>query len=193
MNVVLEVEKADLLVFRDAVVNLVHVVVDGLVHGLDSIFYENLAVQKLRLMNAGQRLDLLDQRGCFLVGDELGGLDAVYQQFQLRKLKIPVGDIVPAGAARACLYNIQAEVLKCFNVAVNTLPFSRYALGIQKADDLIDGNGMIFVGILQEVFHDVERFEFLIRRTSHTLAVLSVSTHGADHLHTNQHTAPLTV
>ena len=62
-------------------------------------------------MDAGQCFNLLDQRGRFLVGDEFGGLDAVHQQLQLRKLKVSVGDIVPAGATRAGLHNVQAEAL----------------------------------------------------------------------------------
>lgn len=36
---------------------------------------------------------------------------------------------------------------------------------------------MRFISVLKQILHDVERFEFLIRRTSHTLAVLSMSAH----------------
>ena len=145
-------------------------------------------------MDAGQCLNLLDQRGRFLMRNKFGGLDAVHQQLQLRELKIPVGDIVPAGAAGPGLHNIQTEVLKCFYVAVNALALGGDTLGFQKADDLINGNGMIFIGVLQKIIHDVERFEFLIRRTSHTFAVLSVSAHsGASSFHTNQYPIPLTV
>ena len=145
-------------------------------------------------MDAGQCLDFLDQRGRFLMGDEFGGLDAVYQQLQLRKLKIPVGDIVPAGAAGPGLYNIQTEILESFDVTVNAFELCGDALGSQIADDLIDCNGVIFVGVLQKIVHDIERFQLLIRRTGHTVAVLSVSARGcACHFYTSQCPVPLIV
>ena len=105
-----------------------------------------------------------------------------------------MGDIVPAGAAGPGLYNIQTEILESFDVTVNAFELCGDALGSQIADDLIDCNGVIFVGVLQKIVHDIERFQLLIRRTGHTLAVLSVSAYGdACCFHTNQNPVPFTV
>ena len=52
-HIVLKVQKPDLPVFGDAVVNLIHIVVDGLVHGLDAVFHKDLPVQKLGAVYAG--------------------------------------------------------------------------------------------------------------------------------------------
>ena len=47
------VQKPDLPVVGDAVVNLIHIVVDGLVHGLDAVFHKDLPVKKLGAVYAG--------------------------------------------------------------------------------------------------------------------------------------------
>ena len=81
--------KPDFSVGGDTPVNLIHVVVDGLVHGLNPVFHKYLAVELLGLMDTGQPLDLLDEAHGLFLGDKFGGLHAVHQQLQLRQFKIP--------------------------------------------------------------------------------------------------------
>ena len=58
---IVEIAEADLPVLRDAGVNLVDVIVDGLVHGLDAVGHEHLPPELIRFMHAAEPLDLLDQ------------------------------------------------------------------------------------------------------------------------------------
>ena len=129
-HIVLKVQKPDLPVIGDAVVNLIHIVVDGLVHGLDAVFHKDLPVQKLGAVYAGQCLDLLDEGRGLFVGDEFGGLHAVHQQLQLRQLKGAACHIIAEHAAPLAFLNIHAEGAQRLDVIVNAFALCGDAVGL---------------------------------------------------------------
>ena len=57
----LKIEKLDTLILRNAVVDLIDIIVDGLIHRFDPVLHEDLAIEELRLMDAGKLLNLLDE------------------------------------------------------------------------------------------------------------------------------------
>ena len=128
--IVLKVQKPDLPVAGDAVVDLIHVVVDGLIHGLDAVFYKDLPVKKLGAVYAGQRLNLLDEGRGLFVGDEFGGLHAVHQQLQLRQLKGAACHIIAEHAAPLAFLNIHAEGAQRLDVIVNAFALCGDAVGL---------------------------------------------------------------
>ena len=51
--------------------DLIDIEVDGLVHRLDPVFYIDLTLEQLRLVDTGQRFNLSNQRRGLLVRNEL--------------------------------------------------------------------------------------------------------------------------
>ena len=129
-HIVLKVQKPDLPVIGDAVVNLIHIVVDGLVHGLDAVFHKDLPVKKLGAVYASQCLDLLDEGRGLFVGDEFGGLHAVHQQLQLRQLKGAACHIIAEHAASLTFLNIHAEGAQRLDVIVDAFALCGDAVGL---------------------------------------------------------------
>lgn len=158
--------------------DLIHVIVDGLIHSLDSVLHENLAIEKLRIVIACKGLNFLDQRGSLLVGDELGGLNAIHQQLQFRKLEHTTRHIIPVETIALDLNDINAKYAQCLDVIVNALTLSRDAVRLQITDDLVHTNRLLLVGILKQVIHDMEQLQFLERGSSHSMVRLSVITIG---------------
>ena len=72
----------------------IHIVEDGLVHGLDPVGNKHLAGKKLGVKGVCQLLNLLDEGNRLLLCNELGGLDAVHHELQFGKFKVPGADIV---------------------------------------------------------------------------------------------------
>ena len=85
----LKVLETDLLPLSDGAVELVDVVVDALVHGLDPPGDEYLPLQLPGVVDADQRLQLFDETAGLALRDEPGGLHRIHQQLQLRQLKLP--------------------------------------------------------------------------------------------------------
>ena len=73
----------------DGAVELVDVVVDTLVHGLDPPGDEYLPLQLPGVVDADQRLQLFDETAGLALRDEPGGLHRIHQQLQLRQFKLP--------------------------------------------------------------------------------------------------------
>ena len=145
LNSVLEVLELDLLVLRNPTLNGINVVVDGLVHRLDPVFYIDLTVEELRFVDAGQRFNLLNQRCGLLVGDEFGGLNAIDQQLQLRQLKTAVGNIVAGILAGPTLHDVQAKNAQRLDVIVNTFPFTGNPMCGEMLNQLAHRNQMVFI------------------------------------------------
>ena len=116
--------KADLAVLGDAAVDLVHVIVDGLVHGLDAVGHKDLAAELPGLIDAGEALDLFDEGDRLFVGDEFGCLHAVHQQLQLGQLKLPVADVIAAPPILFGLDDVQPEPAQGLDVVIDA-----FALG----------------------------------------------------------------
>ena len=88
LQVPLHVLKADLPVLGDGAVQVVHTVVNALVHGFDAALHNDLALQLLGLVFADKAGQFLDEGVGFLGGNEFGTLDGVHEEFQLRNLEL---------------------------------------------------------------------------------------------------------
>jgi len=64
-------------------------------------------------------------------------------------------------ARRTASFRLLASAREALSLGGNTLSF-------QKSDHLLDGHRVIFIRVLQQIVHDVEGFEFLIRGACHT-------------------------
>ena len=158
VDVPLEVLKPDRPVEVDGVVDLVHVVVDGFVHGLDAAGDEDLTLELLGLLAADETLELFDQLLRFFFGDELRRLHAVDQQFQLRQLVRTLADVVVGLPAALLRDDVEAEVLQFLEVLVDGLAVRPDAVLRQRFDDLGRGHAMVVVGAFQQDLPEVEEF-----------------------------------
>ena len=61
--------------------DLVHIIVDTLVHGLDTAGDNYLSLKLLTLISADQRLQFFNELFGFFISDEFSRLNRVYQQF----------------------------------------------------------------------------------------------------------------
>ena len=68
---------------------LINVIVDALVHGLDPPGDQHLSLKLPGVVDADQRLQLFDEPAGLALRDEPGGLHRIHQQLQLRQLKLP--------------------------------------------------------------------------------------------------------
>ena len=65
----------------------------------------------------------------FFMGDEFGGLHAVYQQLQLRQLKGAASHIIAEEAASLAFHNIHTEGAQRLDVIVNAFALCGDAVG----------------------------------------------------------------
>ena len=144
----------DLPLLGDAVVDGVHIIIDGLVHALDPVHHKDLPVELLGLVDAGQGLQLVDEGASLFVGDELGGLDTVHQQLQLRQLEHPAAHVVALGGA----HDVHAIVLEQAQVGVQTLTLGGDVMAGQMGDHVLDGHQVFLVAAAQEEVTQVEQF-----------------------------------
>ena len=77
----LKILEADHHTGGESIVDLVHVIVDTLIHRLDAADHSDLALQLAGLMVAGQLLQLVDQLIGLFGSDKTGSLDRIHQQF----------------------------------------------------------------------------------------------------------------
>ena len=133
---VLKIMEADLAILRNTPVKLVHIIVDGLIHGLDPVLYIKLAPQQLRIIDTGQAFDLLDQRQGLLVRNEFGRLHAVHQQFQFRQLKFMAGHIVPTVFPTAGLKNVKPILPQRLQIIIDALALCRNPVAFQLPNQL---------------------------------------------------------
>ena len=80
LPVVLEVLKGDLPVVADGLMDGVNIVIHPVVHGLDPAGHKDLTLEPLSQMPGGKLLQLFNELTALPGGNELGGLDGVYQQ-----------------------------------------------------------------------------------------------------------------
>ena len=85
----LKVLETDLLSLSDGSMELINVIVDALVHGLDPPGDQHLSLKLPGVVDADQRLQLFDEPAGLALRDEPGGLHRIHQQLQLRQLKLP--------------------------------------------------------------------------------------------------------
>ena len=157
----LEVFEADRPVAADGAGDLVHVVVDALVHALDPAAHVDLALQQLRIIDAGEVFELFDQRERFSLGDELGALDAVHQQLQLRQLKVARGDVI-AGALVLALHDVHAEAAQRLDVVVDRLALGGNVLPRQLLDHVLHRDRVRLVAVFHQIAQQIEQLQLLI-------------------------------
>ena len=166
-DVPLEVLETDLTVGIDCLVQHVHVVEDALIHGLDASGDQHLPLEALRLMNAGERFEFLDELAGLFLRDEAGALHGVHQQFQLRQLKTARGEMIEHIPPRLFTEDFEAEFLQFAEVLVQRLALGVHAIGLEPIDDLLQGQGMGIVRLFGEDFDEIEHFELLVISRGH--------------------------
>ena len=147
--------KADLSVGGDAPVDLIHVVVDGFVHGLDPVFHKHLPVELPGLVDTGQPLDFFNEAHGLFLRDELGGLYAVHQQLQLRQFKIPSGHIAAAVSSPSRLHQVQSIGAQGLQVVVDAFALGGDAPFPQFLNELCHSDRVVFIGITQKIVHNI--------------------------------------
>ena len=167
LGVEAEIMEADGHIRVDGGVELVHQIVDGLVHGFDAVLDPHLTPQAFGLMHAGELFDLLDELHGLAAGDESGGLYAVHQQPQLRQLKVPLADIPAAGVAPADAHHVHPEKRKSIHVVIDGLSLRGDPLGGQVFDQLRRGGGVLLVRFFLQVLPQIQQLRFLVGRFCH--------------------------
>ena len=148
---------------------LVHIIVDALIHGLDTAGNGDLTLQFGRLIFADQGFQLFDQILGFAVCDELGGLHGIHQELELRQLKIACTQIIVVVASVRLAYDIQSEMPQFLKIQVESFPVRPDAGIGQEIDDLLHGQHMLIIGFTHENLHQIQEFEFLIACFCHFL------------------------
>ena len=148
---------------------LVHVVVDGLIHGLHPAGDVDLAAEAPGLVDTGQPFELADEGKGLFRRDELGGLHAVHQQLQLRQLKAPGGHEVAAAAALAAADDIHSGLPQGLDVRVDALALGLDAPLGQHPDDPGSREGMLLVGVLQQELPQGQDLFLLMGGTRHPI------------------------
>ena len=106
-----------------------------------------LTPELLRLVPAGKLLQLPDQAVGLAVGEEFAGLHRVDQQLQLRDLKHPRGQKIPAGFALGA-HNVHAALLQCLDIGIDALALGADPVGIEEGENVVHRRGMCLVGFL---------------------------------------------
>lgn len=89
---VVEVLESDLLPLDDGGVEVVYDQDNGFIGRLGAVIYVELAFQELLLLRLYEHAQLADQRLALLGRDKLGGLNGVYEQLDLRSVKVAGAD-----------------------------------------------------------------------------------------------------
>ena len=122
-------------------------------------------------MDAHEPGQLPDELHGLALRDELAGLDAVDEELDLRQLEVPLAHVVPRGPAPAAV-DVQTEVPQGLDVAVDALALGPDPGLVELADDVLRGQGMVLVALLQEHAHDVQDLGLLMDGSGHILSLL---------------------
>ena len=115
----------------------------------------------------------MDQRVRLAPGDEFAGLHRVYQQLQLGQLKQPAAD-EPAGGFSLPALDVQAQLPQGVHVVIDALALRSHLMGLQRADQLLDGHGVVLVGLPEQSPFQQRQFELLLRASRHGTSPLSI-------------------
>ena len=110
VKVPLEILESNNPILSHGPVNIIHDVVNTLIHGLDSALNHHLALKLPGLVLAGHVCNLLDKLVGFLDGNKLGGLDRIHQKSQLRQFKALGTHVVLKAPAHLVADNIKANL-----------------------------------------------------------------------------------
>ena len=166
-DVPLEILEPDLRIGIDGLVQLVHVVIDALVHGLHAPGDHHLPVQLAGLVPADQPLQLADQVPRLAVGDELRRLHRIHQQLQLRQLEFPGAEVIIRVPPALFADDVQAEAPQLLEIQVQRLAVGVHIVGGQLFGDLLQRQRVVLVRLLGEDPRQVQHLQFLVVSLGH--------------------------
>ena len=146
----------------------IHAVVDILIYRLDTAGEDDLTVELLGVMDADQRLKLLDQSARLALCDEAGSLHGIHQQLQLRELEIPGDKLIDNGFTNMFRDDLHAIAIQLFKILIYGLAIRRHIIGLQSFNDLSNGKTVIFIRLLGHDLGKIQQFRFLMRTPGHT-------------------------
>ena len=155
----------------------------GALHGVDvfdrravlrphAAFHVDDALECPLLRRAGEAVDLLYDLVGAAVRQEKRALHGVHHERELLERELPL----PEAVFRRCamlLINVQPHLAQGFDVAVDALAFAGDAELAQSFDDLVHGQAMLLVGVLDEHARYIEKPSALFG---------GLSSHGGLHL-----------
>ena len=126
-----------------------------------TVTQEHFPLKLLRLVGTTKLAQRVHQIFCLPSGYKLGRMDALGQQPQIVKLKLPGQQ--PVFAALPAVYIHPEHIPQGGNIPVDgaALRFNP-ALVFQIVHHISGGDGVILVRVLQKVFGNIERFHFLV-------------------------------
>ena len=156
-----EIFEPDLAVRPDGLVQLVYIIVDAFVHGLDAPGNNDLPLEFPGLILAHHAFQFFYQRVGFFVRDELGRLHGVHQQFQLGQFKPAVAHMVIKIPPGLLADNIKTEITQQLEILIQRLPLRAYPVGVQFFRNLGKGKGVLVIRIFGKYFYEVQQFQLL--------------------------------
>ena len=139
--------KLDFAVTANSLMNFIHVKVDTFVHGLDPAGNENLPLQLLGFVPAGEAFQFFDQRIRFFPGDKFGSLYRIHKELQFRQFKIAVSDMVIKISLGLYFYNINPIMPQFFKITVQRFTICVHTEGVQLLNDLGKGKEMPVISL----------------------------------------------
>ena len=117
-------------------------------------------------MDAGEGLQLADERVALPAGDKTAGLHRVHQQLEFGQLKGTLAQ-KPARSLPLAALHVQAEGAQRLHIIVDALALGMDIHALQCVDELLYGQGMLLVGALPEKLAQAEQFAFLVGASRH--------------------------
>ena len=159
----------------DGRVQLVHVVVNALVHGFYAACYEDLSVELYGIVGTDQRLEFFYQRAGFFLSDESGGLDGIHKQLQFRELEHPRNKVVIVHFSHTGRDDIHPEPAQLFQVEIERLAIRTDVVASESGSDLRHSESMVLIRFFRKDLSQIEQFQFLIVSLCHSNDLLYVS------------------
>ena len=158
----------DLLALRDGAVEGIHIVIDLLTGGFAAVEHMGLLLQLMPLMGTGKPLQLAQQFHGFALGDETGGLHRIGQQLQLGKFKLTLAQIIDIFPPTMLAHDVRAIQAQGLDIAVQALAVADlYAPVLQGRHQLVQGQGMLFIGLLSQDVQQMQGFQLLVVSLCH--------------------------
>ena len=117
-----------LAVGRDRFVDMVHIVIYRLVAGLGPVEDVDFTLQLLGLVFADQLFAISYQLTGLFGLDDLGRLDSVRQQLDLRQFKIPGADVIARPVTASHTHDVESVFGQCPDIAVNAFALAFHAI-----------------------------------------------------------------
>ena len=167
-HVIFVVFKGYLPVLRDSRVQLIHVIVYALVHGLHSVPDKELAAQRPPLGLAALSTQLFDELHGFFISYKLRGLHRVHKELQLRQFKAPPCECIAAEPSPPA-GDIKSELPESLNIPIYALALGVDAVLLQLTQKLRHGNARLPVSLFPQYLQHIEYLQLLVLAPRHSL------------------------